>query len=68
MFFSIFLYVCMTKFHMFYVRAFRHTTDINTTTQFVPNTPEPILVNTRNRCCDAWLQIVYTYRICITYP
>jgi hypothetical protein len=44
--------VCMTKLQMFYVWAFCHTTDINTTVQFCPNRPEHILVKSCNSCCD----------------
>jgi hypothetical protein len=39
-----------------------HTTDINTIIQFVPNTLEHNLVNTRNSCSDALLWIAYTHR------
>jgi hypothetical protein len=49
------------KLPMFYVWAFCHTTDINTIMHFVPNTPEHVLVNTRNSCCDALPWIVNTY-------
>jgi hypothetical protein len=52
----------MTKLQMLYVKAFCHTTDINTRIQLVPDTPEQILFNTHNICCDTLLQIAYTYR------
>jgi hypothetical protein len=52
----------MTKLGMFFVRAFCHTTGINTIIQFVPNTPGHVFINTSNSCSDALLYIVYTYR------
>jgi hypothetical protein len=44
----------MTELQMFYVWAFCDATDINTIIQFVPDTPEHVLVNTRNSCHDAF--------------
>jgi hypothetical protein len=52
---SVCLQVCMTKLQMFYVWAFCHTTNITPIIQFVPNTPDHVLVNAHNSCSDALL-------------